>query len=332
LGALAALTAGTKAASADAGGRLTIIEENDSLFFTSDKHYTQGLRFSYLTAPLQPGETWNAPFDWLSGPLPFFPSDGARERRIDWHILGQQFYTPRSLQLNPPDPRDRPYAGWLYTGFDLLQENGGNRLDSLELLAGVVGPAALGHQTQNDWHQFIDIGGGRGWGSQIHNEPALLVSYERRWRIGTSFGDGFGADVVPELGVTAGNVFTYGAAGGLLRFGRNLDADYGPARLRPGPSGTDFFDPARLHGRFGFYVFVGVEGRAVAHNIFLDGDTFGTSPHVRKKNFVADFTAGVSVFWSDVARLDIGLLTRTKEFYGQEGQDSYAGINVSFGF
>src|SRR6266404_4771860 len=32
-------------------GRITILEENDSLYFNSDKHYTQGLRISDLGSP-----------------------------------------------------------------------------------------------------------------------------------------------------------------------------------------------------------------------------------------------------------------------------------------
>lgn len=82
---------------------------------------------------------------------------------------------------------------------------------------------------------------------------------------------------------------------------------------------------------FGWYVFVGVEGRAIAHNIFLDGNTFASSQHVDKKPFVGDLTAGATFFWKDDVRLDIGLLIRTKEFYGQQGEDSYAGFRFAFG-
>src|SRR5579863_2342020 len=35
--------------------RTTILEENDSLYFNSDKHYTQGLRLSFLSPVLTPG-------------------------------------------------------------------------------------------------------------------------------------------------------------------------------------------------------------------------------------------------------------------------------------
>jgi hypothetical protein len=309
-------------------GQLSILEENDSLFFSSDKHYTQGIRGAYLSDPLAPRDWRYRMFDLVQ---PVFPAAAGSERRFDWIFLGQSIFTPANLTLNPPALRDRPYAGWLYTGGALLQEND-DQLTGLELLVGVVGPDALGEQVQNDWHQFIvGIPGGQGWHDQLKNEPALTLSYEKRWRIGLADLSGVGLDFVPEAGVTAGNVLTYGAIGGLVRIGQDLHADYGPARIRPAPSGTDWFDGARMNKPLGWYVFVGAEGRAVARNIFLDGNTFASSSHVEKKPLVGDLTAGAAVFWKNDVRLDIGLLTRTKEFYGQQGEDSYAGFRFAFG-
>lgn len=309
-------------------GELSFIEENDSLFSKSDKHYTQGARADYLSAPLSAG--WRSDvFDFL-GPL--FPNSADQQRRFDWIPLGQSIYTPANLKLNPPSAVDRPYAGWLYTGGEFLQENGGNSLTEFEVLLGVVGPAALGEQVQNDWHQFVvGIPGGAGWKDQLKNEPALAISYDKHWRLDILRLGGVGVDFVPEADVTAGNVFTYGAAGGIIRIGNTLDTDYGPPRIRPGPSGTDWVDARRRNGDFGYYFFAGGEGRAMARNIFLDGNTFVNSRSVNKKPLVGDLTAGVEMFWKDDVRIDLGLLSRTKEFYGQQGQDSYAGFRFTFG-
>ena len=315
-------------ASAARAGQLSIVEENDSLFFTSDKHYTQGIRGAYLSDPLVPDDRRYRVFDQVP---PLFPAAADGERRFDWIFLGQSIFTPANLTLNPPDPHDRPYAGWLYTGGALLQENG-DQLTGLELLIGVVGPAALGRQVQNDWHQFVvGIPGGEGWHDQRKNEPALTLSYEQRWRFRLAELGGVGLDFVPAAGLTAGNVLTYGALGGTLRIGQDLRADYGPARIRPAPSGTDWFEVAHMTRPLGWYIFAGVEGRAVARNIFLDGNTVASGPRVDKKPLVGDLTAGVALFWRSAIRLDIGLLTRTKEFYGQRGEDSYAGFRFSFG-
>src|SRR5882672_2736541 len=136
---------------ADDAGRFTVLEENDSLFLNSDKHYTQGLRLSDLSPTLEPERGWNDVFGLVGGNTPFLQS--GRDRRVALFI-GQSIFTPKNLSLRPPDPRDRPYAGWLYIGASLLQETDRWMLENLEFDAGIVGPGSLAKQVQNDFHQF----------------------------------------------------------------------------------------------------------------------------------------------------------------------------------
>jgi len=312
----------------DDSQRLSVVLENDSLFFDSDKHYTQGLRIGYLGPDVKPSSGWNEPFDLLGGLLPVFQAGEFERSRRYALSFGQSFFTPSVIAADPPDPSDRPYAGWLYLGADLLQDTDKRMLEHLELQLGVVGPAALGKQVQRQWHEFIDGTEPLGWDSQLENEPGIVLSYERKWRLTLGGNGSTGIDLIPELGGSVGNVFTYGEASALLRFGRNLLADYGPVRIRPALSGTDYFNREYLDGDFGIYGFVGAQGRAVARNIFLDGNTFQSSPSVDKEPLVADLQAGVSLFW-DWARLDASVMYRTDEFEGQDQGDAI-GI-VSFG-
>jgi len=324
------LTAATPAR-ADDNNRFSLLEENDSLYFNSDKHYTQGLRAANLFPDLKPDSGWNGPFDFF-GNVPTVFQPGASEAPIERRysvFLGQSLFTPKNLQLKPPDPKDRPYGGWLYVGTSLMQDNNQRSLENLELDVGAVGPVALGKQTQNDFHQLIGVKQAQGWSSQIQNEPGIMVSYERSWRV-PLIGDNDGVDVVPQVGGTAGNVFTYGDIGGMIRFGQNLHADYGPIRIRPALSGTDYFDPDHMDGKLGWYFFAGAQGRAVGHNIFLDGNTFRTSPNVNKKTFVADLQAGASVFWSSAFRVDFSVVQRTEEFAGQKTPDDICTAALAF--
>ena len=311
--------------------RFTALEENDSLFFNSDKHYTQGLRFSDLIGGVpSSGSLWDDAFNLLNFG-PFFQQGGIRKTAI---LAGQSIFTPKNLSLKPPDPRDRPYAGWLYGGISMLQESrlaiaDGSMLENFEVDFGMVGPGALGQLAQNTFHQFIGAQQAKGWSDQIQHEFGGMVSYERMWRL-PLFGDnGFGADIVPEAGVTAGNVFTYGDVGALLRIGRGLGADYGPVRVRPALSGTDYFDETKLDGH-GWYFFVGTQGRAVGRNIFLDGNTARTSRSVPKKNFVGDAEAGVSLLWSRSLRVDLSVTGRSQEFHGQHGDDDVCAAALTF--
>jgi len=318
------------AASVDTSGRVIITEENDYFGSHDDKDYTQGARLSYLSGPVTPNGWWDGPFSFLSDNLPIF--DGSdRKRKYEWTVVGQSLFTPTDLSRTNPSPHDRPYAGWLYTGGSLLQESKHDShytLENAELLAGVVGPAAFGNVTQNDFHQFIGDSQSLGWTDQIRNEPGFVASYERKWRFEQPLVGNLAVDAIPELGASAGNIFTYGEAGGMVRFGQNLAADYGADRIRPSLSGTGWFDPDKLNGNLGWYLFFGTQGRAVAHNIFLDGNSFESSPSVDKRLFVEDFLAGASVFWSSSVRVDFTITERTKEFYGQEGAPNrFGGIN-----
>lgn len=315
--------------------RTTILEENDSLYFHSDKHYTQGLRLSFLSPPLAPANWANEFFD-AAGAIPTVFADNRENARRTAFFLGQSIFTPENIDIKPPNPHDRPYGGWLYAGASFLQETG-NQLENLEFDLGVVGPAALGKEVQNDWHQFIGIHQAKGWSSQIQNEPGLVISYERLWRVPVPFfgdigADGVenGVDIVPQLGGSVGNVFTYGEVGGLLRIGRHLEADYGPVRIRPALSGTDYFNPAHLGDDVGYYLFLGVQGRVVGRNIFLDGNSFRQSPSVARKIFVADLEGGISVFWASRIRLNFSVVRRTEEFEGQRTPDVIGTAALSF--
>jgi lipid A 3-O-deacylase len=66
--------------------------------------------------------------------------------------------------------------------------------------------------------------------------------------------------------------------------------------IRPGYSGTSYFSGERAGVKFGWNFFVGTQGRAVAWNIFLDGNTFQNSRSVVKEPVVADLIIGAELF------------------------------------
>jgi hypothetical protein len=331
-GAAIATAFGIGAAHADDTSRITALEENDSVLFDSDKYYTQGLEFAYLGPDVAPDSAWIGPFDALGDLGPFDATGAGQVSRRYEVLLGQSIFTPKDTAREDPDADDRPYAGWLYGGVGLLQDTDRRRLDHLELLLGVVGPDAFGKAVQNDYHQFIGIDKSRGWDEQLHNESGLMLSYERKWRFLQPVGEGFAVDAIPELGITVGNVMDYVQAGGMLRFGKNLEADYGPQRIRPALSGTPYFNRDYLDGPFGFYFFVGAQGRAVARNLFLDGNTFEDSRSVDSNVLVGDLSGGLSMFWGGDVRLDAAVTYRTEEFEDQDDPTKLWGINMTIGF
>jgi lipid A 3-O-deacylase len=314
-------------------GRLTIIEENDSIYLGDDRYYTQGAQFTWLSPGVTPGSLFSGPFEALSGG-PFAPFRGGGQ----WHkqtyeiLLGQQVFTPSDISLSDPPSDDRPYAGWLYGGVGMIQDTDHRELDHLEFVAGIVGPESMGSNAQNDWHQFIGIGEAQGWDHQLHDEPGFMLSYERKWRFNQPLFWGQEIEAIPELGATVGNVMTYGETGLTLRFGQGLLADYGQQRMRPSTSGTSYFNADAMTSPFGYYFYVSAQGRAIGRNIFLDGNTFEDSRSVDKKPLVGDLSAGVALFWSDDFRMDASATYRSKEFDGQDGNRViFGGVNLAFG-
>ncbi len=188
--------------------RITFIEENDALTFpnATDRWYTQGFEARYLSAPIP-----TAPGADLLLLGTFLDPGSIRTRKFEL-FFGQTLFTPVDLTRVPPDPTDRPYAGWLYAGFGLFQETDRHTLDHFELQVGVIGPAALGEEVQNGFHtvlnSIIPQHQALGWGSQLGNEPGIVVSYEKKWRFGMPLGGAFGVDIIPELGGSVGNVYT----------------------------------------------------------------------------------------------------------------------------
>ena len=140
----------------DPHGILTLQVENDAVSTrrgTTDEYYTSGLRLGYTTGT-------NAVPGFLGSLGRTVWGDGVQRISFD---ISQSIFTPHNTQLNPPDPNDRPYAGWLHGDVQLLTDKDNSR-SVLGLSLGVVGPAALGRQVQNGFHSVIGDPSTKGWG------------------------------------------------------------------------------------------------------------------------------------------------------------------------
>lgn len=302
-------------------GTLSFVLEND-LFYDVDRHYTNGVRLLWMPHRDTAVPAWAAR---AAGLVPWFPDQGAIRHG---YAFGQSMFTPSDITVATPTSQDRPYAGWLYGTIGLAVESG-RQLDQFGVTLGVVGPASLAEQTQKFVHKVVGADDPKGWASQLDNEPGIVVTSQRSWRgyAATTY-LGNRLDFTPHLGAALGNVFTYGNAGLTLRYGRRLPADYGPPRIQPGLPGSGDFAPASA---FGWYLFAGIEGRAVARNIFLDGNSFGDSRSVDKKPLVGDLQFGFVLDWPDI-RISYTHVLRTREFENQASNDPFGAISVSIKF
>ena len=323
-GALKSWALESEPAAPDLAGVFNLQLENDILNPDSDGYYTHGTRFSYLSNEKIPRWVQDS-----SAYLPFFTQKG--KMRVSY-ALGQSIFTPNDISRSDLIEDDRPYAGWLYFAVGLLSDRRqgpgrfSNRLDSLELNLGIVGPAALGEQVQTFVHELTNSTLPQGWDHQLENEPGFLLIYDRQWQGQYDIQlNGLELDLSPHVGGALGNVMTYAAAGATLRFGRYLAGDYGAPLIRPSMPGSGFF--TKIPG-FGWYVFAGLEGRAVLQNIFLDGNTFKDSHSVDKEPLVGDLQAGLVFTWGDY-RLSLTNVFRSREFKLQEEPTNFGALSLS---
>jgi hypothetical protein len=249
--------------------------------------------------------------------------------------LGQNIYTPEDTDRKDLITSDRPYAGYLYLGVGVAWKTAEVR-NTLALNIGVVGSWSGAEQTQRFVHDARGFDHPRGWANQLHNELGLTAVYLRNWRWPKhTRRSGFDWELLPHAGVAVGNVQTYANLGGELRVGLNLPDDFGTAAIGPAASTSTPVDGALATPRsvfdIGLYVFGRVDGRAVAHNIFLDGNTFGESPSVERKLAVADLSVGLGANYKNT-KLAYALVYRTEEFKGQKGGQVFGTVSVNFAF
>ena len=316
-------------------GTFSVYFEND-LFTGTDRYYTNGVKIGWTSADL--GKFSDTPYASpllpLINRLPFI-NNPALQKNLAF-TLGQNIYTPDDTESFELVKGDRPYAGWLYVGLGLVWKNSNVR-HSLNLNIGVVGSWSFAEEAQRTVHELRQLDVPNGWDNQLHNELGVVAVYEATWRwprkdrrVGLDW------ELLPHMGVALGNVQTYANLGAELRAGFNLPDDFGTAGIDPGSTTSTPMEGGQQAPRarkfdLGLYLFARTDGRAVAHNIFLDGTTFGNIASVDHRWLVADLSVGASANYKNT-KLTYAVTYRTKEFEGQKAAQLFGSVTVNFAF
>lgn len=325
-------------ARAEERGEFRLYEEND-LFnpFSepTDRYYTQGLRVEYLSssdgadANFLPGISHA---DWCrllcGGP-------SVDSEVNTGYAIGQNMYTPADITIAAAQPYDRPWAGFLYASriarvsYDDYELRA-RRQDRIELTLGVVGPASLAGPTQIRWHRLIGADRPNGWDNQLRNEPILQLRYETalRW----PHDEGGHIDFVVRGRGNLGNVLVSIEAEATVRIGWNLSGfGVGPIPPPPppplAPGAVEEATPARAQTRTrwlasgNLFLRAGIKG--IAHNIFLDGNSFVDNDiRVDRTPFVPEVAAGVELNLVGPAWLSFQFIHRGSEFRNWLGRQA----------
>ncbi len=303
-------------AAADA---LSLKIENDLLASGDDGHYSNGFELFWSFEP--DNAHWSRR---LAGSLP-----GWRTDEVDnvAYRFGHQIYTPNDIERAGLIEDDRPYAGLVFAGLSVFGDvphQGWREAKGLHLDIGLVGPGAGAEKIQRQVHKATDSDEPKGWDHQLENEPFVNLAYTHRWLLQQRLG-GLEFEYGPGLGLAAGNLYTYASGSLGLRFGQRLGRSFGIPAVTPASSGSQFFTPAES---FGWYGFAELEGRYMAHNMLLDGNTFEDSHSVDRREWVGDAKVGLALTWSRW-QLAFATVWRTHEFEGQDEHDQFGSLTLS---
>ncbi len=303
---------------------LSISVENDNLGGGTDRYYTSGVRATWFNSKI------NVPpiIELIADKIPTFSTDNST---ATFFTLGHNIYTPADIRVATQPLGDRPWAAFLYGSVGLANITYNNRLpfhvDELEFTLGIVGPEALGKPIQNFVHKYISNSPRpRGWENQLGFEPGVIISWQRRIPYAFTYDANYlHARVEPNFSVSLGNIRTNAGVGATLVLGSAKEQDT-PQRVRPAIPGTGVFFTE--NHKFNWQVFAGIDGRVVARDIFLDGNTFSNSHSVDKKYFVGDASAGLSFTYDDY-RMSYTANARSKEFHGQDENSIFGSITLT---
>jgi len=304
----------------DHTGMLSMVLEND-MFYQSDSNYSSGI--SVIWVPTENGVP-----DWAVKIADWVPWFDETDEIHHGYAFGQTMYTSKDITLETPPLDDRPYAGFLYGSIGMAISDG-QQLDQLSLTLGVVGPMSGTEHSQKIIHQIVGSEDPMGWDTQIHNEAGIILTYQRSWReLKTSSFLDNEVEITPHFGGALGNIYTYLNTGVTLRYGEHLPLDFGPPRIQPSIQGSGFFAARQP---FNWYLFAGIEVRAVGRNIFLDGNTIRDSRHVEKEHWVGDFQWG-AVLTFETVRVSYTHVSRSKEFEGGAESHQFGALSLTMLF
>ncbi|MFO8130441.1 MAG: lipid A deacylase LpxR family protein [Bacteroidales bacterium] len=234
------------AASLDPGSYLSIDFQNDA-FLSTDKYFTNGIQFAYISPMLS-----NSLFSNITIPY--------RKKSVNYFGVNmvQNMYTPTRLDTTIVLNTDRPFASYLYLGFfkQTFDRSKMLRIRS-ELDLGALGPTSLGGFLQKTIHNTEPTG----WVNQINDD--ILINYT--------------AEI--EKGLIAGEHFQLsGMAGGKL--GSLYDQAYVSARFITGVF-NPYFEGLGFPGkrsrnkeRWQAFLHLDARGTAVLYDATLQGGLF----------------------------------------------------------
>lgn len=243
--------------------------------------------------------------------------------------FAQQFFTPDDIKIPTIQLDDRPYAGWLFTSLDIVNEtiirnNNGDDThyrNSVGLRVGVVGPSSQGENLQKFWHSLREFTDPQGWHLQLRDEPGFTYSLGHERKVfRNDISNGWSYDGVGSAQAAIGNIYAGLELGATIRLGWNLNT-----RWEAKTMADVGYDHSGIDLTPGFFLFAGLTGRYVARDIFVDGNTWRDSHSVSRTPFVSDQMLGLGISWKHV-EFRATLTRRTDQYRTQAAPTRFGSV------
>lgn len=242
---------------------LSFSYDNDVLFMT-DQYYTSGGSMSYGRLVNKNSSFYN-----------FFSSKRSDTLKvISRYEYGNKMFTPEDIRYKTTKYFDRPYAGWQYLRFSVMNFPAMHTANRFAVEVGVVGKMTGLGRFQEWWHEKLSIAVPKGWKYEISNEVVLNLSYYkmRSWRLVR------GMDIVTEAGAKLGTGQNKLSQNITLRIGR-LNPLINSATATSRLSEDSYREGETEEAIF----FFGVKGEQVMSNVFIQGSLLSAeSPHTEE--------------------------------------------------
>jgi len=319
-----------------------LLQLDNDLFAEADRDYTSGVRIGFLQevpASTDKGKRMARRLEEGASRLTnrlksFRISDSSDLRFARGFGLTQLMFTPDNPRSLVAPEGQRPYAGWLGLEYSLHVKDR-NYANSVTFTLGSTGDGSLAQESQNWVHRNISNSPlFQGWDSQVPSEITANIHFDHKQRfrglLSKSLGD-LEFDGYYETGMSLGNFRTDAYLGGLARVGVRLPSNFSTPRVRLGSFGQELFSDTQSDERkLSTFLFAGLRGVAVAHDITLDGPIFRDyDGAVSSKSLVGEALYGLGFRYRNID-LVFSQTLRSKEFEGQDKSQKFG--SVMFGF
>lgn len=268
---------------------ISVTLDND-VFVNEDNGYTNGIYVSYFKVnddaeSIQAPDFWVKPLSWS------MPKENVLTS-VNIYSGGQTLTTPYDIEEKIPAEGTFPYSALLSFTNTYISVTP-NYADRVSTTLGVVGPIAMGKQTQKAFHRVIDAKTPRGWDTQLENELLFQFSRGRTWRAWVS--DSGNVDFLTGVDASVGTLRSEVSTGFMLRYGRNIEDSFATFLLAESRTSN----PIAVNK--GWFVFAGVELGYTFNQIFTDGNTYRNSRSIDYDHNNNMLSSGLTYSWGDMA-------------------------------